>query len=464
MKTCTLLLAAAALLVLKNQSNAQNQNGHFPITPFSIENRHEVSSLQRNGGHETDPLPNQTLANVYRPKKRIDSYWDQSIMNWTFNDSVSFTYNTAGHITQALMYDQFGSYSYLYVYSYNSSGLMSQYLRSRWDGFSWVNSTRMTYLYNSNGKMIIFTYQHWDDILIRWVYNYQVNKTYDSNQDQIASVFQIWNDTALVWNDQDRELYTYYPNHQLASKTYQLWNDPVNTWENQSQFQYTYDANGVATGGTNFFWYGMAWQTGYRITDVVWHHWAGNFSNTGNALDSYLEQQWNGADWENAYNIFYTYDVHDNMYNYLDLRWDLNAWVINVEWNDIFSYDVNGNISQDIFQLWNSSTQTVDNYFKSDYSDYQVFTAVPELNSAKSMMEVFPNPSHIAATLKLDENSGIKEIEVYNLLGKLIFSEKVDATIQTLIISRSELPSGIYFIHGINTKNEISGIVKWVVE
>ena len=62
-------------------------------------------------------------------------------------------------------------------------------------------------------------------------------------------------------------------------------------------------------------------------------------------------------------------------------------------------------------------------------------------------IQIFPNPSSGRITISFDNNVGITELSVMNLLNKVVFSDKLETmTGKTLNIDLSDLSKGVYFI------------------
>ena len=74
----------------------------------------------------------------------------------------------------------------------------------------------------------------------------------------------------------------------------------------------------------------------------------------------------------------------------------------------------------------------------------KIYSIPSSLNSVSiAHIEVFPNPSSGIITVSCDEN--LKNIEVHNVLGSLIYSEKIHFQ-NEISINLSHLPSGIYHL------------------
>jgi ligand-binding sensor domain-containing protein len=92
-----------------------------------------------------------------------------------------------------------------------------------------------------------------------------------------------------------------------------------------------------------------------------------------------------------------------------------------------------------------------DNVWVATSTGVSKISSIPSsLNSVSiSNIEVFPNPSSGIITISCDEN--LKNIEIYNILGSLILSEKIHFQ-NEISINLSHLSSGIYHLVLCNEK------------
>jgi hypothetical protein len=68
-------------------------------------------------------------------------------------------------------------------------------------------------------------------------------------------------------------------------------------------------------------------------------------------------------------------------------------------------------------------------------------------NGLESGLLVYPNPAHDRLVVKLPAGTGKYNIEMFNVLGAVVFSDKAIATSeQTVELNLSGKPKGIYFL------------------
>jgi hypothetical protein len=68
-------------------------------------------------------------------------------------------------------------------------------------------------------------------------------------------------------------------------------------------------------------------------------------------------------------------------------------------------------------------------------------------------VSIYPNPARSHVNVVFDAALGVKNIAVYNLIGKLVSIYKVNGNSAKLDIE--EIPAGIYFIRLINSQGKI---------
>ena len=87
----------------------------------------------------------------------------------------------------------------------------------------------------------------------------------------------------------------------------------------------------------------------------------------------------------------------------------------------------------------------------------QILSGINENQSIKSILNLYPNPSHEKIKIRLTDKNG--ELLVYDLLGKVVFSQKTISDIIELNVSF--FPEGLYIINFIDT-NGLSNKIKFI--
>jgi len=79
--------------------------------------------------------------------------------------------------------------------------------------------------------------------------------------------------------------------------------------------------------------------------------------------------------------------------------------------------------------------------------------SVSNVSKGDADVSIYPNPAHNNVNVVFDANLGVKNIAVYNLIGKAVKVFKVNGNSAKLEIS--DTPAGIYFIRLINAQGQI---------
>ena len=85
----------------------------------------------------------------------------------------------------------------------------------------------------------------------------------------------------------------------------------------------------------------------------------------------------------------------------------------------------------------------------------------PELNPPQGNIKIFPNPNDGVFTLQFNVQSISGTLEIYDVMGKLVYKDYVAAWSQYKKVDVSNMPKGIYFCKIIRKeKSENVKVVK----
>ena len=144
-------------------------------------------------------------------------------------------------------------------------------------------------------------------------------------------------------------------------------------------------------------------------------------------------------------------------------QWYINATPVGTNW---FTFQTNVLKNKDVVKvrLTSSETCTTQNPAESNAvtTTVNVCTAVQDL--ANENIKIYPNPSTESAfTLDIQNLKSIFKIEVFNPIGQLILTKKIDTIIGQSTISIS-LPTGVKGIYGIKIKGDnVEIFKKWLL-
>lgn len=81
-------------------------------------------------------------------------------------------------------------------------------------------------------------------------------------------------------------------------------------------------------------------------------------------------------------------------------------------------------------------------------------TGIPTVNRMKDDVVMYPNPAHDELNVIYNGNSSIKNIAVYNLIGKVVNVYKVTGN-NNANLDISSIPSGIYFVRLVDAQGHV---------
>ncbi len=261
--------------------------------------------------------------------------------------------------------------------------------------------------------------------------------TYDANNNQTEIMYQIWTGTA--WNYQFKEDFTYTAGN-LTQAIGQ--NGSGTTWTNSSKSDFTY-TGGQISGAIEHNWNGTTWVNYRNHINMVWYQYTSLFDCKE---ASETTQVPNGTLWKDSLKDNYTYDVHGNQTDFTEQSKPASTYVTTDEQKNIYQYDGNNNITENIFQNWNHVTHAVRNSTKKDYSEFHQYTGISEINTSDAFV-LFPNPNNGKFQVK---SSGAKAVSIviYNLTGEKVYESK--AKNSNFEIDLSAQSKGVYFMQLID--------------
>ena len=237
------------------------------------------------------------------------------------------------------------------VYTYNSSGLITEDLIQQFSGNQWVNYQKVSNSYDAGGKVLLSTQANWENNT--WVVQLSSTLTYNVQGQLIKEVVEQAINDVLINNSQ--YVYEYGTDSFLTSGTYQEWKN--GQWVNNLKDTYTNDNEGNRLTDLMQAWQNSTWKDSMRFTLT--------YDNNSNNISEFGEI-WTGQ-WENFDRGSNTYDSNNNVVGGLYERWENNAWT-NILRNT-FTYDSRNNRLQETDELfynnqWNNQsrlTWTYDN-------------------------------------------------------------------------------------------------------
>ena len=202
-----------------------------------------------------------------------------------------------------------------------------------------------------------------------------------------------------------------------------------------------YNANGTVSSVATDIWVGSSWVTAYRS---VYSY------DSNNRVTLEKGEGFDGSTWIVEYKLEYTYDAYGNVVTEKEFYEDNGAFVAEYEETNTFDtsqlmadfahpfkekngidylFSVNGIINK-ILTTTSSESRTTYNYGEAT-------TSAPTFNLAD--VRVYPSPATDVINVSI-ENGAIHKIEVYNLLGKKVFTSAKNK------INAESLAKGVYLL------------------
>jgi len=95
-------------------------------------------------------------------------------------------------------------------------------------------------------------------------------------------------------------------------------------------------------------------------------------------------------------------------------------------------------------------------YWIIKFCDNTPTTSITQLPNTQLPFSIYPNPASESLVIS-DKRPGKKEIEIYDLFGRIIFQSTITNQQSTISIDVSKLSSGIYFL---KAENEVRKFVR----
>jgi hypothetical protein len=181
-------------------------------------------------------------------------------------------------------------------YTYNEDGVLSNELIMEWDSTSndWKNYSIIQYVYNDDLLIQSETTQFWDDGN-SWVNSFKYEYEYFEASKKLEKRLRSSWIPNVGWELGTQILYTYNENFLLQEALSQVWLEFENKWYNTAVYSYVYNPQGQRT------------EILYRSWDFA-GHWVNeswtfyNFDDNGNQVQ-YVFKIWNNENnlWDNYY-------------------------------------------------------------------------------------------------------------------------------------------------------------------
>lgn len=342
-------------------------------------------------------------------------------------------------------------------YIFDAGGNFVQVLNFSWNKASsqWVNMAKVDYVNNANGKVLTQTSYNWITGTSSWQSANKWEHHYDANGYDTLMI--AYDGQGAAWVQAERHHYTYDVKGNQTLDQYDLWNGTASQWLLSGKAENTYDASN-------------------RNTQLIVYNWMKPTST-----------------WIPYYKNIFTYDTYGNkllslalLYNQVSSGYDSSYKLVN-------TIDPNGNNVQSTGSLYQSGSWVgygnVINTFNNSYAKNDIiwpggpnqynhmlltyinqqFSGGVYVNSGKGICyyspvgstgiakneiaetKIYPNPT---TGLIYFDNLNSASINIYNLVGELVYSLSADPMAKNNTIDISSLAHGIYSMQLIDANGK----------
>lgn len=351
-------------------------------------------------------------------------------------------------------------------------------LSESFDGTSWVPVNRTEFIYDNSNNLTEEAELSWNSGTSQWIKTVVSTYTYNANNNSIIELYQRFNGTNV--DQQNRTTNTYNSEGEL---TQFLDEDYLNSnWVNTYKVALEY-ANGSIASGISYEWNEAAWVIGEASTQVEINY------NLNGTVSSVVTDIRVGSSWLTTYRSVYSYDANNRVTLKNDEFFDGSTW--SVENKLEYTYDANGNVVtekefykdngvfvvdyEDINTFDTSQSMAdfahpfkdkngidylfsvngiINKILTTTYSESRITynygeatASIPAFNLAN--VQVHPNPATDILNISI-QNGSIFKINIYNLLGKKIFTSTENT------INVENLAKGVYLL---KIQSENGGVI-----
>lgn len=345
---------------------------------------------------------------------------------------------------------------------------------------AWINQSKRTIVYDAQGNITLDENFNYDSGLSQWViaFGTQYVYTYNAQNQILTRTSQNYNTTLSVYENDYREInYTYNSYNNPLTWSEEEWDGAQ--WVSSANYTYVYDVNGFPTSAQMDEWDNTTstFIPAIKYDNVSWYNWNGDLDESLIAGLTTLLYNTTTSSWDPANRQTITYGANNSKVTlievyengvfvnslrstenidyqgrttfYQDETWDNMAGTWGIDWQNanVYTYDVNDNLTQEIYQSWNQNTLALENNLRIDYADFQSFDNTTGIFAQQSeALSVYPNPMNESVTIS---TSGLAEkvslIQLIDMNGIVVKSIN-NPTSTSVEINRDGLTSGCYFV------------------
>lgn len=372
-----------------------------------------------------------------------------------------------------------------------------------YDGTSWQIYAGNNYEYDSNNNLTKETYYNYDFLTGLWKISYTTSYAYDGNNRVIQTIDQNWISATNKLENSYRETATYVGG-KYAESIGEEWDDSSLSWVYKWKDVFSYNASNLIESSLSYKWDGLQWVIDFRGTLTY---------NGSTKISALLEEKWVSSQWVNSTKTLLTYDANNKIVTNRTAEWDVfndifkendgTDYVLDATGNRIsetnvftynnvannykkeYSYDssslmssfanpfkdktgidylfedfphVNKPLGYNYF-TYDNATSTYKNTSRTKY-DYtnSILLATERFEKANATITLFPNPTSDLLNIELAVFSPATQIIITDILGKKIYSQKVESV--NTAVNTSGYAKGVYLVAIIDSnKKDVKKLV-----
>lgn len=371
-----------------------------------------------------------------------------------------------------------------------------------YDGTSWRIYAGNNYEYDSNNNLTKETYYNYDSVAGLWKISYTTSYAYDANNKVIQSIDQNWDTTTNKLENSYRETIT-YTSGKYVGLIGEEWDSATLSWVYKWKDVLSYNSSNLPDNGMFYTWNGVQWVIDSR----------GTLTYNGNKVSSSLDEKWVSSQWVNSSRTLLYYDINNRIVTSRSADWDVfndlfkendrTDYVLDAAGNrisetNVYTYNsVTSNYKKEYVYDTSSLMSSFANPFKDKTGIDYLFEEFPHVNKplgynsftfndATSIYEItgrtnynytssivlateqfettdvtitlYPNPTHDLLNIELAVFSPETQITITDMLGKKLYSQKVESA--STKVNTSGYTKGIYLVAITdNNKKEVKKLV-----
>lgn len=311
----------------------------------------------------------------------------------------------------------------LYNYNVNNKLIEEVYKRLPFQGVPELGN-KTNYTYNVNNELIeILDYELVEGV---WKLTVKEEIEYDSNNRPSIINEYDWDADNEVWEIDSKSTVTYNSEGKIEVLNIQVLEN--SNWIDDSKYTYSYDNNGKLIEEVYY-------EAGELRTKVEYQ-----YDSNGNTVIKKDYDTYSNGSWGDISETTYTYDTTQLMSNFIHPfkdRTGLGYVKRDVAYINKLLISYSSDTNRKVYKYEDVTASNT------DYNEFQ--------------FGVYPNPAEDFLTVNVENSETLKEINVFNFLGKKML------TTTNSKFSIQNLSKGIYLLH-IETKNGKVAIKKIVKE